>query len=226
MGNIITTINYSRLRVTALSAACSLGLEACIKEAGEQFTTWLAKPDDRPKADVRETVYYYGMLSVGDQETWDTVWDLFVNEADASEKSKIMYGLSAVNSPWILQQYIDLAWNEDYVRGQDYFTCLTYISANPVGESLVWDYVRENWPRLVDRFGLNERYLGNLIPSITARFSTQTKLEEMEQFFAKYPEAGAGTAARVRALETVKNNIVWLAENLEGVDAWLDKQQL
>ncbi|XP_032306948.1 glutamyl aminopeptidase [Drosophila ananassae] len=216
----------NRLRVTALSAACSLGLEACIKEAGEQFTTWLAKPDDRPKADVRETVYYYGMLSVGDQETWDTVWDLFVNEADASEKSKIMYGLSAVNSPWILQQYIDLAWNEDYVRGQDYFTCLTYISANPVGESLVWDYVRENWPRLVDRFGLNERYLGNLIPSITARFSTQTKLEEMEQFFAKYPEAGAGTAARVRALETVKNNIVWLAENLEGVDAWLDKQQL
>ncbi|KAH8335428.1 hypothetical protein KR074_001621 [Drosophila pseudoananassae] len=216
----------NRLRVTALSAACSLGLESCIKEAGEQFTSWLAKPDDRPKADVRETVYYYGMLSVGDQETWDTVWELFVNEADASEKSKIMYGLSAVNSPWILQQYIDLAWNESYVRGQDYFTCLTYISANPVGESLVWDYVRENWTKLVDRFGLNERYLGNLIPSITARFSTQTKLEEMEQFFAKYPEAGAGTAARVRALETVKNNIVWLAENLEGVDAWLDKQQL
>ncbi|KAH8336361.1 hypothetical protein KR059_004239 [Drosophila kikkawai] len=216
----------NRLRVTALSAACSLGLESCLTEAGQQFTTWLAKPEDRPKPDVRETVYYYGILSVGNQEVWETVWELFVNEADASEKSKLMYGLAAVQSPWLLQRYIDLAWNEEYVRGQDYFTCLTYISANPVGESLVWDYVRENWLRLVDRFGLNERYLGNLIPSITARFSTQTKLEEMEQFFAKYPEAGAGTAARVRALETVKNNIVWLAENLEGVDAWLDKQQL
>ncbi|XP_016947727.2 glutamyl aminopeptidase [Drosophila biarmipes] len=216
----------NRLRVTALSAACSLGLESCLSEAGEQFNTWLAKPEDRPKADVRETVYYYGIQSVGSQEVWDAVWKLFVNETDASEKSKLMYGLSAITTPWILQRYIDLAWNEEYVRGQDYFTCLTYISANPAGESLVWDYVRENWQRLVDRFGLNERYLGNLIPSITARFSTQTKLEEMEQFFAKYPEAGAGTAARVRALETVKNNIVWLAENLEGVDAWLDKQQL
>jgi len=209
-----------------LSAACSLGLESCLTEAGEQFNAWLAKPEDRPKADVRETVYYYGIQSVGSQEDWDAVWELFVNESDASEKSKLMYGLSAIQIPWILQRYIDLAWNEEYVRGQDYFTCLTYISANPVGESLVWDYVRENWQRLVDRFGLNERYLGNLIPSITARFSTQTKLEEMEQFFAKYPEAGAGTAARVRALETVKNNIVWLAENLEGVDAWLDKQPL
>ncbi|KAH8312017.1 hypothetical protein KR044_009049 [Drosophila immigrans] len=214
----------NRLRVTALGAACSLGLEACLTEVGEQFNSWLAAPTKRPNPDVRDTVYYYGMQSVGNQEIWETVWELFVNEADASEKSKLMYGLAAVQEPWLLQRYINLAWNEDYVRGQDYFTCLTYISANPMGESLVWDYVRENWLQLVTRFGLNERYLGNLIPSITARFNTQTKLEEMEHFFAKYPEAGAGTAARVRALETVKNNIVWLAENLESVDAWLDKQ--
>ncbi|KAH8399407.1 hypothetical protein KR215_009733 [Drosophila sulfurigaster] len=214
----------NRLRVTALGAACSLGLEACLTEVGVQFNTWLAAPTQRPNPDVRDTVYYYGMQSVGNQETWETVWELFVNEADASEKSRLMYGLAAVQEPWLLQRYISLAWNEEYVRGQDYFTCLTYISANPMGESLVWDYVRENWLQLVARFGLNERYLGNLIPSITARFNTQTKLEEMEQFFAKYPEAGAGTAARVRALETVKNNIVWLAENLESVDAWLDRQ--
>ncbi|KAH8359852.1 hypothetical protein KR093_009103 [Drosophila rubida] len=214
----------NRLRVTTLGAACSLGLEACLTEVGEQFNSWLAAPAKRPNPDVRDTVYYYGMQSVGNQEIWEAVWELFVNEADASEKSKLMYGLAAVQEPWLLQRYIDLAWHEEYVRGQDYFTCLTYISANPMGESLVWDYVRENWLALVDRFGLNERYLGNLIPSITARFNTQTKLEEMEHFFAKYPDAGAGTAARVRALETVKNNIVWLAENLESVDAWLDKQ--
>ncbi|KAL7728103.1 hypothetical protein ACLKA6_002245 [Drosophila palustris] len=214
----------NRLRVTVLGAACSLGLESCLTEVGEQFNTWLTKPTVRPNPDVRDTVYFFGMQSVGNQEIWETVWELFVNEADASEKSKLMYGLSAVQEPWLLQRYINLAWNEEYVRGQDYFTCLTYISSNPMGESLVWDYVRENWLQLVARFGLNERYLGNLIPSITARFHTQTKLEEMEQFFAKYPEAGAGTAARVRALETVKNNIVWLAKNLDSVDAWLDKQ--
>ncbi|EDV93149.1 GH18428 [Drosophila grimshawi] len=214
----------NRLRVTALGAACSLGLDACLTEGGQQFKIWLATPDKRPSPDVRETVYYYGMQSVGNQEIWEAVWELFISETDASEKSKLMYGLSAIQEPWLLQRYIDLAWNEEYVRGQDYFSCLTYISSNPMGESLVWDYVRENWMQLVARFGLNERYLGNLIPSITARFHTQTKLEEMEHFFAKYPEAGAGTAARVRALETVKNNIVWLAENLESVDAWLDKQ--
>lgn len=117
-----------------------------------------------------------------------------------------------------------MAWNESYVRGQDYFTCLTYISNNRIGKSLVWDYVRENWPRLVERFGINERYLGRLIPSITGSFVTQTKLEEMEAFFAKYPEAGAGTAARKQALETVKFNIKWLQQNKAKIAQWLAEQ--
>lgn len=117
-----------------------------------------------------------------------------------------------------------MAWDENYVRGQDYFTCLQYISENPIGQSLVWDYVRENWPRLVKRFGINERYLGRMIPAITSNFSSQTKLEEMEAFFAKYPEAGAGTAARKQALETVKFNMKWLEQNLEPIRRWLASQ--
>ncbi|XP_058986730.1 glutamyl aminopeptidase-like [Musca domestica] len=213
----------NRLRVTILGAACSLGLPACLNQASAEFDKWLANPSTRPHPDVRETVYYYGMLNSGNEENWNQMWNLFVSETDASEKSKLMYGLAAVQEPWILSRYVQLAWDDSYVRGQDYFTCLQYIAANPIGEPIVWDYVRENWLNLVERFGLNERYLGSMIPSITSRFSTQTKLEEMQYFFAKYPEAGAGTAARVRALETVKNNIAWLDNNLDLVRQWLLK---
>lgn len=123
-----------------------------------------------------------------------------------------------------LFRFIDLAENEDYVRRQDYFTCLQNIADNPVGESIVWEFVREHWQDLVDRFTLNERYMGRMIPAITARFATVTKLEEMESFFAKYPEAGAGTASRQQALEAVKYNINWMKTNLEEITNWLTKQ--
>jgi hypothetical protein len=39
---------------------------------------------------------------------------------------------------------------------------------------------RENWSYLVDRFTLNDRYLGRLIPSITGRFSTDLKVDEVQ----------------------------------------------
>uniref|UniRef100_A0A1I8PGY6 glutamyl aminopeptidase n=1 Tax=Stomoxys calcitrans TaxID=35570 RepID=A0A1I8PGY6_STOCA len=213
------------LRVTILNAACGYGEPEALEEAGQRFTAWLANPAERPKPDIRSTVYYYGMQSVGNEESWNQVWELFLAETDAQEKLKLMEALAAIKEPWILQRYINLAWYENNVRGQDYFTCLQYIAQNRVGQPLVWDYVRENWPRLVERFGINERYLGRMIPSITSRFGSQTKLEEMEAFFAKYPEAGAGTAARKEALENVKNNKKWLEQNQAAVGKWLAEQK-
>jgi glutamyl aminopeptidase len=45
---------------------------------------------------------------------------------------------------------------------------------------------------LVNRFTLNDRYLGRVPKSISSGFSTKLELEELKSFFAKYPEAGAG----------------------------------
>lgn len=218
---ILFFIFISKLRIKVLSAACGVGYESALEQAATLFNQWLASPDTRPNPDVRDVVYYFGLQQVNTESAWDQVWQLYLTEPDAQEKLKLMNALAAIKVPWLLQRYINLAWDENNVRRQDYFTLLGYISANPVGQSLVWDYVRENWDKLVERYGINERTLGRLIPTITARFATQTKLEEMQQFFAKNPEAGAGTAARQQALETVKANIKWLELNQEQVSKWL-----
>ena len=114
-----------------------------------------------------------------------------------------------------------MAWDENIVRRQDYSFCMSAIAQNRVGRNLVWDYLRENWPMLVSRFGIDDRTLGRLIVSATQQFTTITKLEEMEIFFGKYPEAGAGTASRMEALEIVKYNIKWLKHNQKQVGQWL-----
>lgn len=99
---------------------------------------------------------------------------------------------------------------------------MTYIAANRVGETLVWDYVRTNWDEMVKRFGLNERYLGKLIPDISRNFATQMRLSEMKEFFAKYPDAGAGALSRKIALEKIQQNIKWLDSNLQSLSDWLN----
>lgn len=122
-----------------------------------------------------------------------------------------------------MDRFVDLAWDEKNVRGQDYFSCLANIAANRIGEPIVWDFVRENWNRMVSRFGLNERYLGRLIPSITGRFASEVKLNDLKQFFEKYPEAGAGAAARKEAIQRIENNIQWLKNNEVKLNNWLSQ---
>ena len=121
-------------------------------------------------------------------------------------------------------RFILLAGDEENVRRQDYFVCIQNIAANPAGESIVWEYYRENWTNLTERFGLNDRSLGRLISSITKNFASSVKLEEIEQFYVKYPVAGAGTSARKQAIETVKYNIIWLEKNKAQLDDWLQSE--
>ncbi|KAK1134886.1 hypothetical protein K0M31_007653 [Melipona bicolor] len=212
-----------KLRTTVLRLACSVEHAKCLKEAGEIFKNWIQDPRDiRPHPDIRDLVYYYGMHHAGDEAMWRIMLKKFTVETDSTEKLKLMRGLAAIRSTWILNIFITVATDENYVRAQDFFSCLIAISDNPVGTPIVWDWVRSNWEFLVNRYTLNDRYLGSLIPSITKMFATETKLNEMESFFARYPDAGAGAMNRAKALETVSNNIKWLAKNSRNLESWLN----
>lgn len=217
--------NSSLLAVSVLEGACSFGHPGALTIASQKFDEWIADTTKGPVPDLRQIIYYYGMSGVGNEQKWEIMWNVFINENDAQEKIKLMKGLAGIREPWILQKYIDLAWNEKYVRGQDYFSCLQNIAENPIGTEIVWTYVRNNWAKLVDRFGLNERYLGRMIPAITSSFSSNVKLDELNKFFNDNPEAGAGASARTQALEKVKNNIKWVTENSQQIANWLKEQK-
>lgn len=210
----------NRIRPTVIELACAMGSSECLQRAGELFKEWLSeKKPQHP--DIRELVYYYGMRYHSDEDDWHVMFERFKEETDPSEKNKIMTGLAGIRSTEILKEYITRASDENIVRTQDFLKCLTIISKNPDGTSLVWDWVRENWEFLVNRYTLNDRYLGELIPSITISFATQTKLDEIKAFFEKYPESGAGAEPRAKTLETVSKNIKWLAKNTENIKNWL-----
>ncbi|KAJ8675168.1 hypothetical protein QAD02_010954 [Eretmocerus hayati] len=213
------------LRIAVIKLACAVGHVECMNEVGEIFKTWINdKTDKRPHPDIRTFVYYYGMNHVGSEADWDIMFKRFVDENNAAEKVKLMNGLAGIRSAFVLKKYISLAMDENYVRSQDALTCLGSISNNPDGTHLVWDWVRENWPLLVQRYTLNDRYLGRLIPTISQSFSTKVKLDEMQAFFNQYKQAGAGATYRAQALETVETNIKWLEKNEAKISNWLDSR--
>ncbi|KYN43680.1 Glutamyl aminopeptidase [Trachymyrmex septentrionalis] len=212
----------NKVRPTVIELACAMSSSECLKRAGELFKEWLI--EEKPQhPDIRELVYYYGMRYHSDASEWNIMFERFKDETDPGEKNKIMAGLAGIQSIDVLKEYIIRATDERFVRAQDFLKCLIMISKNPDGTSLVWDWVRENWEFLVNRYTLNDRYLGDLIPSITSSFATQTKLDEIKAFFEKYPEAGAGANGRAKTLETVTKNIKWLAKNTKKFDKWFSE---
>ena len=73
-----------------------------------------------------------------------------------------------------------------------------------------------------DRFGLNSRYLGRVPKTVVRNYSTRFQLDQINDFFAEYPDAGAGTRSRIQALEDVQNNIKWLDTHYQDIENWLN----
>ncbi|GFG31124.1 hypothetical protein Cfor_00773 [Coptotermes formosanus] len=211
------------LRPAVVGLACHVGVPECIDEVVAVFKNWITNTSSVPKPhpDLRSIVYSYGMRLAGSEREWNVMWNLYLDEPDAQERMKLLQGLAQSSEPWILQRYIQFAKIESNVRSQDFISVLAYVSMNPVGVPIVWDFVRGEWQYLVDRFTLNDRYLGRLIPVITETFTSELKLKEMETFFKDYPDAGAGKAARNQALAHVQKNIKWLSQHKQTLEDWL-----
>ena len=72
------------------------------------------------------------------------------------------------------------------------FCIVPHTSFTLSGNPIVWNFAREEWSYLVDRFSLNDRTLGRLPKTLTSDFSSEFQLQETKDFFSRYPDAGAG----------------------------------
>ena len=51
-------------------------------------------------------------------------------------------------------------------------------------------------------------------------------MDELDNFFKKYPEAGAGKRAREQARENIQNNVNWLKTHQETIHQWFSRNLL
>ncbi|KAF0884395.1 glutamyl aminopeptidase isoform X1 [Crocuta crocuta] len=206
------------LRASVLGLACKMGDREALDNATQLFEEWLTGTVRLP-VNLRLLVYRYGMQNSGNETSWNYTLDQYQKTSLAQEKEKLLYGLASVKNVTLLSRYLDLLKDPNLIKTQDVFTVIRYISYNSYGKRMAWNWIQLNWDYLVNRYTLNDRNLGRIV-TIAEPFNTELQLWEIESFFKKYPEAGAGEKPRQQVLETVKNNIEWLKQNRNTIRQW------
>ncbi|KAM3595343.1 uncharacterized protein V6R79_022003 [Siganus canaliculatus] len=210
------------LRETVLGIACQMGDPNALGNATDIFNKWINGTISNVGVNLRLLVYRYGMKEA-DEQTWNIMFERYKSSTLAQEKVKLLYGLASVENVELLNRLLEATKDDSVFKSQDLFTVVQYVSYNPVGQSMAWDWTTLNWDYLVNRYTIDDRNLGRLPGQISSSYNTEYQLWKMEAFFNATPNAGAGEMSRQQALETVRNNIQWIQRNEDEISQWLDR---
>lgn len=215
------TFLEKKLQLELIKLACWSDEKETISKVKTLFTNWLNSGESL-HFELSPIVYSYGLSGEITEEEWQKVLQICLNQHDVKEKLNLWRSLGNVKSQEHLSELIQLAKDPNHLKSQDFFIVLRTIAKQPYGLEVVWNFLRNEWLYLVDRFTLEDMGLCDLVFQVCSQFGTKEKSEETKTFFKKYPDAGAGARSRQRSLENIDVNIAWLSANHQPIKDWLN----
>ncbi|KFP05341.1 Endoplasmic reticulum aminopeptidase 1, partial [Calypte anna] len=208
------------LRDSLLLFACVHRYQPCLDRARGFFTEWQKSNGTfRVPADVKTAVYAVGAQT---PEGWDFLLSKYQLHTFSAEKEKMELALCLSRSQDKLQWLMDQGLGGDgIIRAQDLPHIIVLVANNPSGHHLAWTFLKENWDKLIEKFGLGSSSIANIVTGVTKCYSTRSQLAEVREFFSSLEEKSAGLRCVQQAVETIEHNLQWMDRNLEEVKTWL-----
>ncbi|XP_024419079.2 leucyl-cystinyl aminopeptidase [Desmodus rotundus] len=207
------------LRSALLEFACTHSLEDYSTVAKKLFDDWEASNGTRSlPADVMTAVFKVGART---EKGWNFLLSKYVSIGSEAEKSKILEALASSEDVRKLHWLMRTSLSGDTIRTQELSFVIRTVSRGFPGHLLAWDFVKENWDKLVQKFHLGSYTIQNIVAGSTHLFSTEAHLSEVQAFFEKQSEATFRLHCVQEALEVIQLNIQWMEKNLKTLTWWL-----
>ncbi|XP_033828992.1 leucyl-cystinyl aminopeptidase isoform X1 [Periophthalmus magnuspinnatus] len=210
----IESVSKQELRSALLETACHFNEESCIKQAKDIFKNYVESNGTATiPGDLQQVVFNVAAQS----DDWSTLLTLYGKASYDSEKRKMLKGLASTQNPqqiiWILQEGL----RGQIVQTQELPLVIGTVCNGFAGYLFAWDFIQENWDRLIEKFPVGSFAIQRIIKSATSQFSTKTHLDQVQSFFSSLKERGSSMRSVQEALETIKLNQRWIDTNLASL---------
>jgi aminopeptidase N len=132
---------------------------------------------------------------------------------------RYFYALAQFPQADLLRQTLDWSLTPD-VRSQD-LRIIGAVAANPVGEDMGWDFVRQHLADIRKKTGGGLGGVGTIL-GVTGRFCDAKKRDEVQQFFQEHPLPGTERNQR-QTIETINNCISLRDQQQANLASWLTR---
>ncbi|XP_034073083.1 leucyl-cystinyl aminopeptidase [Gymnodraco acuticeps] len=213
------SVSKQELRAALLGTACSLGEENCLKQAKDLFKQYLQSNESiKIPGDLQQVVFTVAGQS---DEDWENLFDLYAHATYDAEKRSMLRGLASTQDARRIVWILKAGLQGNIIQTQELPLVISTVCNGFAGYLFVWDFIQENWDRLIEKFPLGSFAIQSIVNSVTSQFSTQAHLDQVQSFFSSLKERGYQMRSMQEALETIRLNRHWMDTNLSTLQKWL-----
>ncbi|KAF7660174.1 hypothetical protein LDENG_00286820 [Lucifuga dentata] len=200
------------LRSAVLQLACSLNEPKCTQPAKNLFKQYVdSNGTMRIPGDLQRVVYTAGAQS---DEGWSTLLEMYRYVTNDAEKRNMLRALASTQDTRRIVWILKAGLRGDLIQTQELPLVINTVSNGFTGYLFNWDFVKENWNGLIEKFPVGSFAIQSIIKSTTSQFSTQAHYDEVQGFFSSLKERGSQMRSVQEVLETIKLNQRWMDRNL------------
>uniref|UniRef100_A0A8C9NF58 Leucyl-cystinyl aminopeptidase n=1 Tax=Serinus canaria TaxID=9135 RepID=A0A8C9NF58_SERCA len=206
------TLSERDLRSTLLAFACTHDIRNCRTTAAKMFETWMKSNGSISlPSDVMKAIFAVGAKS---DDGWEFLLKMYFSSVSEAEKGKMIEALASTEDArkliWLMQNSLE----GEIIRSQELSHIIATVSQSLPGYLLAWDFVKENWEKLTQKFHLGSYTIQNIITWSTSQFATKAHLLEVKSFFESKSEESSQLHCVKEAIDTIQLNIQWMERNL------------
>lgn len=197
------THEQTLLRSTVLFAFGAFGDKKTIDFAKKLFVAAMA--GRKIDSDLKSASYALVALYGGKVE-FEKLLDIYLKIGSEEEKDRALRAMCSFSDRKFLKRVLMIGFSKD-VRAQDAFKVVYLMSGNPKAIDLVWEYLKEHWEEVVERFAGGHLFSRFISPF--SKFTSYEKADEVEQFFKEHKQEGVERTL-AQTLEKIRSNAALL----------------
>ena len=174
------------LRSFVITALGKLGDKEILSEANKRFNKFL-KNKNSLAADLQEPVFVLAAWQ-GDKKTYNKLLSLYRKSTLQEEKIRFLMAMCNFKQKNLLLKTLALSLTPE-VRSQNIRVPIMGVSANIYGSDILWPWLKNNWKKLVGRFGVGNPLANRIVASIGSVIDDKQE-KDVRKFFKRMPLPG------------------------------------
>ncbi|XP_028269982.1 leucyl-cystinyl aminopeptidase [Parambassis ranga] len=213
------SVSKQELRSALLGTACNLEVKNCTEQAKTLFKQYVeSNGTKRIPGDLQQVVFTVAAQST---EDWQVLFNMYEHATYDAEKRKMLQGLASTQDARHLVWILNAGLKGNHIQTQELPLVMTTVCNGFAGHLFAWDFIQQNWDRLIEKFPVGSFAIQTIIKAATSQFSTQAHLDQVQAFFSSLKDRGSQMRSVQEALETIRLNQRWMDMNLPTLRKWL-----